>query len=330
MPVSERIANALEVYAGYLGKTFWPQNLAIFYPMTHPTWSDWNVGIALVILAGISACVLLLGRRAPYLAVGWLWYLGTLVPVIGLVQVGDQSMADRYTYVPLIGIFMMVVWAGAYLVVRYHLPARAIVSGVSIALFALLICTWQQVGYWRSNITLWTHSVEVTPPNVQAYYNLGYALTEQNDLPGAIENFSKGLQVDSSHEPTLVNRGFALLKLGEVDKAFQDFAAAVQANPKSSIAQYNLAVMYSRRNQVAEAIPHYLQAIELDPRDPRPHVNVAWHFLNERRILEAQAHFLALCAWARAPPNSWWALATPISGKVATTRPSRSMRKRLN
>jgi tetratricopeptide (TPR) repeat protein len=299
VPFSERLANAVEVYVAYLAQTIWPDKLAALYPLSHPSWSDASVWLALGILAAITAASLILIRSRPYLAIGWFWYLGTLVPVIGLVQVGEQSMADRYTYVPLIGIFIMAAWGGADLAKRYRLSMPAVASGVAVVSIALMVLTWRQIGCWKNTMTLWEHALEVKVPSVQAYHAIGFALTEQNKYAEAIEWYSKALELNPKHEPTLTNRGVAYRKIKEYDKALADFTAAIAINPKSYMAHYNLGVLYSVMGQPDRAEPEYLTVIALNPYDSKPHANLARHYLDARNMPQAQYHFLE--ALKRAP-----------------------------
>ena len=162
LPIANRLANAMVAYGSYLGKMFWPAHLAVFYPHPGhnlPIWQALAAGLALAVLTLLA---LRQARRHPYLLVGWLWYLGTLLPVIGLVQVGGQAMADRYTYVPFIGLFIVVVWGMADLAARWRAPKFLLPVGAGVVLSALMVCTWVQVSYWRDSITLYEHTLEVT------------------------------------------------------------------------------------------------------------------------------------------------------------------------
>jgi hypothetical protein len=175
LPFAMRLANALVAYVSYLGKMWWPVHLAVLYPHPGPTLPLWQAVAAGLGLAALSCLAFWQSRRHPYLLVGWLWYLGTLVPVIGLVQVGRQAMADRYTYVPFIGVFIAVVWGLAALAARCRAPRFVLPVGAGVALSALAVCTWVQVGYWRDSIFLYEHTLEVTRSNPVIQNNLGEA-----------------------------------------------------------------------------------------------------------------------------------------------------------
>ena len=201
-PLSLRIGNALLSYLAYIGKTIWPTDLAVLYPHRgmSPRWEivplpGWEVAVAAIALVSISILVIVAARRHPYLPFGWFWYVVTLVPVIGIVQVGTQAMADRYTYVPLIGLFMVAAWGAnasfrklAYR--KFALPALAV-----IVLGASSVTTWRQVGYWKNSITLFEQTVAVTKINPVAHYNLGYALHAEGRYDEAIPHFSEALRI---------------------------------------------------------------------------------------------------------------------------------------
>ena len=186
LPLSHRLANAAVAYAAYLGKTIWPINLAVSYPLFDQVAVTRTV-VGVLVLASITIGVILSSSKRPWLPTGWLWFLGTLVPVIGLVQVGDQAMADRYTYVPLIGLFIMIVWTlprlPSHKIDRH--PAPMVIFGAGLVMIALGTLTFLQVQVWRDTITLFTHAIKVTNNNFTAHNLLGGALTEQGDLVGA-------------------------------------------------------------------------------------------------------------------------------------------------
>ncbi len=187
-PLSIRLENAIVSYASYVKKAFWPMDLSPMYPHPGDSLAKWQVFAALLFLLAITALVIA-DRRRRYLPAGWLWFLGTLVPMIGLVQVGTQAMADRYAYLPFIGLFIMVCWLVADWAERRHV-ATAWVGGVSIAvLLALAFVAHQQIGYWEDNVTLWTRALQVTKNNWVAEDNLGGALMEEGKLDAAIPHF---------------------------------------------------------------------------------------------------------------------------------------------
>ena len=184
LPLGVRLENAVYAYAMYVAKAFWPAQLAVFYPHPGDTLAAWQIGLAALFLVAVSALVWRERTSRPYLMTGWLWYLGTLVPVIGLIQVGEQAMADRYAYLPLIGIFLMAVWGAADLADRRQLsfPTRAKTAAIVLAVLAAF--TWEQVTYWRSSSDLWSRALQVTKNNFTAEMNLAAALMTFRPLPG--------------------------------------------------------------------------------------------------------------------------------------------------
>jgi hypothetical protein len=256
-PIESRIANALVSYVSYIGKMFWPHHLAIPYPHplgSLPMWKALGAGILLTTLS-----ILVIGKAARYryLIVGWLWYLATLFPVIGLVQVGSQAMADRFTYVPLIGLFMMVAWGVPELVKTWR--HRQIVLGISasILLFALMICTWLQVGYWKNSITLFTHVVNVTANNSVAHYSLGLALGKEGRLEESIRHSSEALRINPEDADTHMNLGVVLAMQGKLEQAVVHFNEALRLDPDYTEARDNLEkvlLVIQKRDSISESI----------------------------------------------------------------------------
>jgi protein O-mannosyl-transferase len=236
MPLSARVGNALVSYAVYLRKMFWPADLAAYYPHPGTALPAVHVAAAALFLTAVTAGVLWLRRKAPYLAVGWFWYLGTLVPVIGLVQVGMQSMADRYTYVPLIGIFLMIAWGASDLAARGQFQAQTLWAGVAVLLlFGWSLLTWLQVHHWRNGVTLWAQALAVAPDNPVAHTNLGCAIME--NLP-------------SPEDEQL---------------AFAHFQAAVALTPNQVGGNLGLALLYQKWGQTREAIQGFRKVLRLEP-----------------------------------------------------------------
>ena len=187
-PLSIRLGNAIVCYARYLGKAFWPSRLALIYPHPGASLKTWEVLAALVLLLAVTALVLR-ERRRRYLLVGWFWFLGTMVPMIGLVQVGEQAMADRYAYLPFIGLFIMVCWGVADWAGQRKVSAAVLAGASVVVLVALSVVAYRQLGYWRDNVILWTHIIEVTPPNYIAQDDLGGALLNTGQLEEAMKHF---------------------------------------------------------------------------------------------------------------------------------------------
>ncbi len=193
-PLSIRVGNALVCYARYLGKAFWPSRLALIYPHPGTSLQTWQVLAALVLLLAVTALVLRAPRRR-YLLVGWLWFLGTMVPMIGLVQVGEQAMADRYAYLPFIGLFIMVCWGVAEWAERRHVSVALLAGASALVLVALGVTAYRQLEYWSDNVVLWTHIIEVTPPNYIAQDDLGGALLNTGQIETAMEHFRQAAEI---------------------------------------------------------------------------------------------------------------------------------------
>ena len=273
VPFMDRIANALVTYVAYMGKMLWPGHLAVFYPYRDALPTGLWVGAALV-LAGITVLAGWAGRRRRYLAVGWLWYLGTLVPVIGFVQVGAQSMADRYTYVPLIGLFVMVVWTLGDVAARWRHARIGIAALAGAAILGCVGATWIQVGHWRSGITLFEHTLKVTKNNALAHTNLGAALKEAGRENEAIRQYREALRIDPDHANAHVNLGIALMGQGEEDQAITHYREAVRIRPGFAQAHNQLGIALAQRGEIDEAVSHYREAVRARSDFARAHSNL--------------------------------------------------------
>ena len=233
-PLSIRLSNALVSYIKYLMKAFWPANLAPMYPHPGASLQAWQVYGALLVLLAITWLVVE-HRHRRYLLVGWLWFLGTLVPMIGLVQVGRQAMADRYAYLPLIGIFIMVCWGVAEWAESAHLPAPALPVASAIVIFALCLAAHRQIGYWADNVALWTHTVAVTPPNYIAQDNLGGALLTQKRMEDAIGHFRLAAAIHPVDPISTFNIGFYEQEHGDLYGAIAQYRKAIILTTSKSV-----------------------------------------------------------------------------------------------
>ncbi|HQJ08603.1 MAG TPA: tetratricopeptide repeat protein, partial [Deltaproteobacteria bacterium] len=252
----ERLANAVVAYALYLWKTVWPLHLAFFYP--HPeTIPWWHVALAAIVLASVTAGAVLSYKRMPYLLVGWLWYLGTLVPVIGIVQVGGQAMADRYTYIPLMGIFIMVSWGAADLAFQARLKRSTVAAAACSTLAALAVFTWIQIGYWHDDAKLAAHAIDVTKGNYLAYNILGLALESEGRLPEAVDQYDKAIEAKPRYADAHVNMGVTLSTLGRFHEAAVHYEEALRMKPDMMEAHFNLGELLLRTGRVDEAIRRF-------------------------------------------------------------------------
>jgi hypothetical protein len=249
LPLHTRILNAALAYVGYLGKAFWPVGLAVYYP--HPREAlTLGAGLgAVALLVLISSWVLLLGRKRPYLPVGWFWYLGMLAPVIGLVQIGGQAMADRYTYLPLIGLFVAGVWGVHDLAARLRVPAPLFVP-LSVALMlALAVSTWLQVGRWRDSETLFKHTLAVTSDNIRIHELLGMHLAGTGRLEEAIAEYSEALRIEPGFNRARFHLGEALARKGDLEAAAAKLQEVLRVEPHDPRANKMLMLVLARLDE---------------------------------------------------------------------------------
>jgi tetratricopeptide (TPR) repeat protein len=277
VPLSLRIENAAVTYILYIAKTFWPTPLAVFYPYpaSLPAWQPVLAGLAILSISGLVWVSL---RKHPYLAVGWLWYLGTLLPVIGLVQVGSQSRADRYVYVPIVGLTLMVAW-GASDVLRKWPGTRLPLATLAVAGCAACVpLTWTQAGYWKNSESLYRHALAVTVSNSLAEHNLGsYLLDAPGRLPEAIAHLQAALRINPDSASAHSDLGTALAKSGRLAEAIPEYQAALRLNPDSAIVHNNFANALQETGRVPEAVTEYRFALRLDPdyADARKNLAIA-------------------------------------------------------
>ena len=252
--LSARLTNAMVSYLEYLEKTVWPKGFAVFYP--HPgnalaAWKGILCGLALV---GITAIVIKFIRKAPYLAVGWFWYLGTLVPVIGIVQAGVQAMADRYAYVPLIGIFIIAAWGVPELISKWRYKEKVLSISVGIIIPTLLVTTWWQVNHWKNSITVFKHAIRVTdkkyPGSPVVHNNLGIALVAEGKNEEAISHYKMAIKIKPDYADAYNNLGNALLNKGRTSEAISHYKMAIKFKPGFAAAQKNLETVLLRSEEL--------------------------------------------------------------------------------
>jgi protein O-mannosyl-transferase len=275
LPAEARIENAFIAYAGYLEKMFWPDSLAAFYPLYIQIDTDAAV-IGIVVLLLISGMVFILRRERPYLVTGWFWYLGMLVPVIGLVQVGSQAMADRYTYVPLIGIFIALIWLVSEISTSWPYR-RLIVSILSVGILA--ICwklTASQVCYWQNSETLARHALAVTSENSSMQQLLGEGLIEHGKVEEARQHFVEALRICPDSVPALGDLALALVAEGKLDEAIGNCQVALKIQPGELKIHYILANTLSTQGKLSEAIAEYKTVLQIDPDHMFALNDLAW------------------------------------------------------
>lgn len=264
--LASRTSNAVVAYWRYIGKAFWPTDLAAFYPHTDKL-PAWEVVFATALLLLVSASALTI-RRKGYPLVGWLWFLGTLVPVIGLVQVGEQAMADRYAYLPFIGLFVAVVWGVADLARAKHWNSAYLSLGVCAIVVALSLLTYRQVGYWQNTKILWTHAVAVTGPNYMAEDSLGSAMMGEEKIGEAKRHFERAVAINPLDGFGLVNLGVTDKLTGDVAGAVQNYEAAIRSTSDKNLqatALGNLGSVYRMTGDLVRARAYYESALQLVP-----------------------------------------------------------------
>ena len=275
--VGARVGNAIHSYGMYIVKMFMPFDLAVLYP--HPkTLSLLKIIALTIILAGISGFVVRLRITRPYLLVGWFWFLGTMVPVIGLIQVGAQAMADRYTYIPFIGLFIMISWGAGDLLEKFHKGKAWAVGFAFLILPAMMAITWTQLGYFKNSVTLFEHALAVTTSNPIAHNNLGKALDDEGDKQGAVENFLMAIQINPEYALAHNNLGKVLDGQGKTQEAIEHLQKALQIRPNFDVAHNNLGNALDRQGQTQSAIEQYLMALEINPDFPVAHNNAGLAF----------------------------------------------------
>jgi tetratricopeptide (TPR) repeat protein len=259
-----RLANALVSYVSYVGKMFIPMNLAVFYPyqVLIPLW---KVICVLITLLSISFLAIKTYKAHPYFLVGWLWYIGTLIPVIGLVQVGTQAMADRYTYIPLIGLYIIVAWIFSAFFEKRKYNKTAIIS-ISLVIFLILtVITRSQVRYWANNFTLYEHAIDVTENNQVAHNNLGAALYLKGKVNEATVHFMEALKIVPDYNKALINLRVSLGVNDSIDQAIERLEKLSKIYPKNSGLYYNLGVLYGQKGELDKAIKNYKKALSYHP-----------------------------------------------------------------
>jgi tetratricopeptide (TPR) repeat protein len=292
VPMQLRIANALVSYVKYIGKIIWPQNLAFFYPYPKilPTWQI--IGASMILVC-IFVPVIFAGKRKPYLMTGWLWYMGTLMPVIGLMQAGLwPAMADRWAYVPIIGLFVMIAWGIPEFFEKRSYKKRGLVIIAAATLSILSVVTWLQVRYWANSISLNEHALEVTDDNYVAHNNLGVALLEKKSRTfEAMVHFKKALQIKTDYADAHNNLGISIAGFGRTEDAIRHYSEALKIAPGFKEARYNLGGALFKEGRLNEAISNYLEVLELCPNYAEAHNNLGVALSKQGRIAEAMTHF---------------------------------------
>jgi protein O-mannosyl-transferase len=323
LPWLWRAENAVTSYVLYLWQTLWPARLAVFYPHPNNTLPVWEIIFTLGLVAGITAAAIVLRHRRPYLFTGWFWYVVMLVPVIGLVQVGEQGHADRYTYLPHIGLFLLAVWGVADVVAGRGATSRIAVATAAVIIFALAGAAFVQTRYWRDSETLWTHALAVTSDNDFAHNNLAYLLADRGELDDAISHFEAAAGIRSHKTDRHYNVGSAFVEMnladalarkGQSDEAIFHYERAIRLEPNYADAYYNRGNVLFAEGRIDEAITDWEKTLQLQPNDADAHTCLGNAFLRQGSPKEAIAHYEIAVALGPQDPRSrnnlGWILAT--------------------
>ena len=278
MPVSARISNAIVTYLVYIWQMLWPAKLAVFYPHPENRLPMWTITLALIVLVGITIAAFLLRKMAPYLIVGWFWYLGMLVPVIGLVQVGWQGHADRYTYLPQIGLYIAVTWTMTDLTASWRFQRIALTASAALLVAALSWRAWVQTSYWRDSETLFTHALAVTSNNDVALNNLGIIFLDKGQLDEAISKLQAAIDLRPENGPAHDNLAKALLQKGRLAEAMVHYRKFLEIEPGNVEARNTLGTALIQQGRVSEAIAQWQEALALQPDNGNAASNLAWVF----------------------------------------------------
>ena len=296
VPLTLRVANAVVSYVKYIGDMLWPGDLAIFYPFPEVI-PLWQTGLAFLLMFGLTLLALMLSRERPYLIVGWLWFLGTIVPVIGIVQAGIwPAMADRFAYVPLIGLYIIVAWGipDAIKPGAYRRAAISIMAAVAIAL--LSIQTWIQIGYWKNNETLFSHAVRATKGNALAHNNLGIERAVRGRLDDAVKHFQNALALAPAYAEAHNNLATAFKDMGHLDESISHYRRAVAIMPQYSKAHLNLARALSHIGELDGVETHYRRVLELTEDSPEAMIGLGNVMARKGRIDKAMDYYRAVLA----------------------------------
>jgi len=306
LPVHLRVANALLSYMAYLGKLLWPAHLALFYPYRADLLQSWEIAACLIAFAGMSVYAIRAFPSRPYLTFGWLWYVITLLPVIGLVQIGSQALADRYSYVPSLGIFVVIIWGTSDLLARIRDTHPAAMRrwswGPAAAacglMLILAVLAYRQVQFWKDDITVWERAVEVTPPNFFSEYNLARAYDTQHRYDEALVHNRACIRIDPNREEAYNNLAVLLMDRRGYDEAESALRSALRINPQFTQARSNMGLLLCKLQRYDEGFRYYQEAMRLDPQNTEIRRNIAvshcdfgMALAGEGRLEEAVAQF---------------------------------------
>src|SRR5438874_5398378 len=329
LPFTWRLNNAAVSYIEYVRQTFWPARLAVFYPHPNNELPIWQVTLATTLLLLISAMAILLRKKRPYVFTGWFWYVGMLVPVIGIVQIGEQGHADRYTYLPHIGLFLLIVWGAADLANTWHPRREYLWLAATITIAVLSYGAAVQTSFWKNSERLWDHTLSVTSDNDFAHNNLGFLYLQRGELDKAISHFETALKIRSSNSQTRYNLGTALVHVnlanalardGRPEEAIVHYEEAVRLRPDYGNTYYNFGSVLFQHGRIDDAIAQWQKALAIQPNDAGAHTSLGNAFLQkgwpEKAIVHYQKAVQIDPREANARNNMAWVLATSSDASI--------------
>jgi protein O-mannosyl-transferase len=331
LPFLWQAQNAVMSYVIYVWQTLWPTHLAVFYPHPNDTLATWQIVLAIALLLTVTCAAIGFRDKRPYLFTGWFWYLVMLVPVTGLVQVGEQGHADRYTYLPSIGLFLVAVWAvgDAAVVGHVRLWRGIATAGIVVVVAALASTAFTQTSYWRNSETLWTHALAATTDNDFAHNNLGYLCVDRGELDKAMSHFEAALKIRSGKSDPHYNLGTAFVEMnfgdalarkGQPDEAMAHFEQAIKLQPDYAEAYYNRGNVLYAKGRIDEAITDFEKTLQIQPNDADAHTGLGNALLRKGALKEAIAHYNEAMALAPKDPHSRsnlaWVLATSTDASI--------------
>jgi tetratricopeptide (TPR) repeat protein len=291
VPIGLRIENAVVSYSAYLGELLWPDKLAVFYPYPRHFLPAWQVAAAALVLAAGFVALLAASKRVGYSGTGCLWYLGTLIPVIGLVQVGGQSMADRYQYIPMLGILTLMAWGLADLTRGRRLPRNIVVLSAIAGVLALAIAARGQLGYWGDSEALFNHAQAVTENNYVAYNNLGEAVADKGRTQEAAGWFARAVDANPDYPAAQQNLGMALIQQGNLDEGIAHLTRTTELDPRSYDAFNKLGAVLARKGHLDDAITALTRSLEINPAFAPALANMAIVLEQQDKFDESAASF---------------------------------------
>jgi tetratricopeptide (TPR) repeat protein len=289
-PLMMRVANAVVSYVKYLQKMIWPHDLAILYPYPEVI-TVWQIVGASAVLGSVTFLTLRYRKRLPWLFVGWFWYVGTLVPVIGLVQVGVQAMADRYTYIPLIGVFLILTWGTAALLGNWRYKKIALSVIAIVVLFVQISSAWAQVSYWKSSVRLFEQALRVTNGNYVIHNNLGFELALLGQKDKALQQYHETLRINPNFEQAHINLGSLLFSQGKVEESFAYYREVLTVKPDFAGIHYNFGVLLLKTRRIDEAVDHFHEALRIKPDFAEVYNSLGAALVSKGEIKEAMVNF---------------------------------------